>query len=105
MHHLESDYQTSQSKSGREEKDITSKTGRSMNQEASPFTQNHLIHKLRINSVLESEKNNYEGHQKLLLDHTRRRRAPVKHRLFRMTLTVNPCLGREIDSQMGPGSR
>jgi hypothetical protein len=30
---------------------------------------------------------------------------PVKHCVFRMTLAVNPCQGREDDSQNGPGAK
>jgi hypothetical protein len=30
---------------------------------------------------------------------------PVKHRVFRMMLPVDPCHGREDDSQNGPGTK
>jgi hypothetical protein len=30
---------------------------------------------------------------------------PVKHRVFRMTLAIDPCHGREDDSQNGPGAK
>jgi len=30
---------------------------------------------------------------------------PVKHRVFRMTLAVDPCHGREDDSRNRPGTR
>jgi hypothetical protein len=33
------------------------------------------------------------------------KKHPVKHRVFRMSLSVNPCHGREDDSRNGPGSR
>jgi hypothetical protein len=33
------------------------------------------------------------------------KKHPVKHRVFRMTLAVDPCHGREDDSQNGPRGR
>jgi len=33
------------------------------------------------------------------------KKYPVKHRVLRMTLAVDPCHGREDDSQNGPGRR
>jgi hypothetical protein len=98
-----------------------------MTQKAAQFHQNHKIHRLKIDSALESAKNSDRGPKNtphsprlpsgdlLLLLETRLiftkepleiiKEHPVKRSVFRMTLAVDPCHGREDDSQNGPDCR